>query len=109
PAGRFTITGITAGKYRLQASIAGAPAWMLATSSVNGRDALDVPVDLRQNVDGAVVTFTDRPGEVSGIVRDSSGKPIAGLPVVLFSVDRTLWTQQSRRIRAVTSSVDGTF
>jgi uncharacterized protein (DUF2141 family) len=109
PAGRFTITGITAGKYRLQASIAGSPAWMLATSSVNGRDALDVPVDLRQNVDGAVVTFTNRPGEVSGIVRDSSGKSIAGLPVVLFSVDRTLWTPQSRRIRAVTSSVDGAF
>ena len=108
-AGRFTITGITAAKYRVQANISGPSGWMLATSVVSGRDVLDTPLDLRQSVDGAVVTFTDRPGELSGVVRDSSGKPIAAHTVSLFAAERSLWTPGSRRIRAVPSATDGTF
>jgi len=108
-AGRFTITGITAAKYRVQANISGPSGWMLATSVVSGRDVLDTPLDLRQSVDGAVVTFTDRPGELSGVVRDSSGKPIAAHTVILFAAERSLWTPGSRRIRAVPSASDGTF
>jgi hypothetical protein len=108
-AGRFTITGITAARYRLQASISGPSGWVLASSTVGGRDALDVPLDLRQSVDAAVLTFSDRPAEVAGIVRDSSGKPIRGHTVILFAADRTLWTPLSRRIRAVPSAPDGSF
>ena len=107
--GRFTITGITAARYRVQASISGPSGWMLATSVVSGRDVLDTPLDLRQSVDGAVVTFTDRPGELSGVVRDSAGKPMAAHTVILFAAERTLWTPMSRRIRAVPSTTDGRF
>jgi hypothetical protein len=107
--GRFTITGITAARYRVQATISGPSGWMLASSVVSGRDVLDTPLDLRQSVDGAVVTFTDRPGELSGVVRDSAGKLISGHTVILFAAERTLWTPMSRRIRAVTSAADGTF
>jgi hypothetical protein len=107
--GRFTMTGITAARYRLQASISGPSGWMLAASVVSGRDVLDTPLDLRQSVDGAVVTFTDRPGELSGVVRDSAGKPMSAHTVILFAAERTLWTPTSRRIRAVPSAADGRF
>jgi uncharacterized protein (DUF2141 family) len=107
--GRFSITGVMAGKYRLQASIDGPSSWMLSASTVNGRDALDAPIDLRQSVDGAVVTFSDRPAELSGIVRDASGKPSVTDTVILFPADRTLWTARPRRIRAEHSAADGTF
>jgi carboxypeptidase family protein len=107
--GRFTITGITAARYRVQASISGPSGWMLASSVVSGRDVLDSPFDLRQSVDGALVTFTDRPGELSGVVRDNAGRPISAYTVILFAAERTLWTPMSRRIRAVMSAADGTF
>ena len=108
-AGRFTITGITAARYRVQASISGPSGWMLASSVASGRDVLDTPLDLRQGVDGVVVTFTDRPAELSGVVRDSAGKPISAYTVILFAAERTLWTPMSRRIRAVPSATDGSF
>jgi uncharacterized protein (DUF2141 family) len=107
--GRFSITGVTAGRYRLQAAIDGPSGWMLSSSTVNGRDALDTPIDLRQSVDGAVVTFSDRPAELSGVVRDPSGRPSATDTVIVFPADRTLWIPRSRRIRAERVVADGTF
>jgi hypothetical protein len=107
--GRFSITGATAGKYRLQATIDGPSGWMLSSATVNGRDVLDAPVDLRQSVDGAVVTFSDRPAQLSGSVRDASDQPSATDTVILFPADRTLWTPRSRRIRAERSAADGRF
>jgi hypothetical protein len=107
--GRFSITGVAAGRYRLQASIDGPSPWMLASSTVSGRDVLDAPMDLRQSVDGAVVTFSDRPAELSGVVRDGAGRPVNADTVILFPTDRSLWTPGSRRIRALQSAVDGTF
>ena len=107
--GRFSLTGVTAGKYRLQATIDGLSGWMLSSSTVNGRDVLDTPIDLRQSVDGAVVTFSDRPAELSGVVPDASGKPSATDTVILFPADRALWIPRARRIRAERSLADGTF
>lgn len=107
--GRFSITGVTAGRYRLQAAIDGPSGWMLSSSIVNGRDALDTPIDLRQSVEGAVVTFSDRPAELSGVVRDPSGRPSATDTVIVFPADRTLWIPRSRRIRAERVVADGTF
>jgi uncharacterized protein (DUF2141 family) len=107
--GRFTIAGVAAGRYRLQATIDGPSSWMLASSMVSGRDALDVPIDVRQSLDGAVVTFSDRPAELSGVVRDGAGRAVNADTVILFPADRSLWTPGSRRIRALQSAVDGTF
>ena len=109
PNGRFSITGVTAGRYRLQASIDGPSGWMLSSSTVSGRDVLDVPIDLRQSVDGAIVTFSDRSAELSGIVQDTSGRASAADTVILFPADRALWTPRSRRIRAERVVADGSF
>jgi uncharacterized protein (DUF2141 family) len=107
--GRFTIRGVTAARYRLQATITGQPRWMLSSSTALGRDAIDVPLDVKQSVDGAVVTFTDAPGELSGVVQDGGGKPVASQTVILFTSDRAWWTPMSRRVRAAISSAAGTF
>jgi uncharacterized protein (DUF2141 family) len=107
--GRFSITGVTAGRYRLQAAIDGPSGWMLSSSTVNGRDVLDTPIDLRQSIDGALVTFSDRPAELSGIVRDAAGRPSVTDTVIVFPADRTLWTPRARRIRAERVVADGTF
>jgi hypothetical protein len=108
-AGRFTIAGVTPARYRLQASLPGRADWMPASATIGGRDALEVPIDLKQGLDGAVVTFTDEPAELSGVVRDAAGKPMARQTVVLFTTDRTLWAPMSRRIRATVTAADGRF
>ena len=107
--GRFSITGITAGKYWLQATIDGSSGWMVRTLAVNGRDVLDTPLDIRQSIDGVVLTFSDRVAELSGTVHDATGRLSVGDTVILFPADRTLWTPKSRRIRAEQSSTDGSF
>jgi uncharacterized protein (DUF2141 family) len=107
--GRFSITGITAGKYRLQATIDGSPGWMVRTLAANGRDVLDTALDIRQSIDGVVLTFSDRVAELSGTVHDTTGRSSVGDTVILFPADRTLWTPRSRWIRAEQSSTDGSF
>jgi uncharacterized protein (DUF2141 family) len=109
-AGQFTIGGLTAARYRLQATVTGQSlTWMLKSALVNGRDSLDGPFDLRASVDGVMLTLTDRPSEVTGTVRDDSGQPAAGCSVVMFPPDRAQWIPGTSRIRAVASAVDGSF
>jgi hypothetical protein len=83
PDGTFTISGVEPGRYRLQVSLAGqpaaGPAWHVKSAMLNGHDASDSFVDLAAglNPTEVVVTFTDRPGELSGRLRDASGRPAA--------------------------------
>ena len=56
-----------------------------------------------------LLTLTDKQAEVTGTVRDVSGRPVAGCAVVLFPPDRAQWIPGAYRIRAVTTSPDGGF
>jgi hypothetical protein len=125
--GNFTITGVTPGRFRLTASVAGvpgspepgvqmpsgpiAPRWMVKSSIVNGRDTIDAPVEIRggEHLTGAVVTLTDQVTELSGTILDAANKPVPDLTVIVFSTDRTFWTSASRRVRAPIRSIDGKF
>ena len=53
----------------------------------NGRDLLDAPFELRPNtsVSDVVVTFTDRPSELTGALQNASGIPTSGYFIVAFS------------------------
>ncbi|MEO7189464.1 MAG: carboxypeptidase-like regulatory domain-containing protein [Vicinamibacterales bacterium] len=121
--GTFTITGIAPGSYRLNTPLgmmssalapgfgAAAGGWTLKSALVNGRDISDAPIDMRSGTDvaGVVVTFTDRPSELSGTVLDSADRPTPGFPIVVFSTDRAYWTQGSRRVQQVRPASNGTF
>jgi hypothetical protein len=111
--GTFVITGMGPGEYRLTANIpAGSPAasvWVLKSSVVGDVDTLDTTVALRTDVGGAVITFTDRPTELTGSLLDTNGKPALEYFMVAFPVDRSLWTPQSRRIRSVRPGNTGSF
>jgi len=87
------------------------PTWALRSSVVNGRDTLDVPIEIRagQDVRGAVVTFTDKAAELSGAILDGARNGVPDLTVVLFATDRALWTMNPRRLRSIRSTADGTF
>ena len=57
-----------------------------------------------------VLTFTDRPAEVSGTLMDATGKPSSALSIMLFSTNKVTWTTRSRWLRSpVRAGVDGKF
>ena len=111
--GTFTFRGVTPGRYRVTASIPGATpttGWQQRSAVVDGRDTLDMPFEVRtSDVDGAVVTFTDRPAELSGVIQDQAGKPAPEHFVIVFARDRAFWTPQSRRIQSSRPGNDGRF
>jgi hypothetical protein len=112
--GRFTLSGVTPGRYRLSASFPGAGrtgGWIQRSAVMNGQDTLDVPLPIQpnQNVTGAVITFVDRPARLSGSARDATGTPTPDVTVVLFPIDQSLWMPQSRRIQGVRPSADGAY
>ncbi len=111
--GSFLIAGVTPGRYRLMANIPSARpdtvVWQLKSSVINGRDTLDVPVDLRESTDSAVITFTDQVTELNGMVQDAGGQPAPEYTLVVFARDKTHWTAQSRRIRITRPAADGKY
>jgi large repetitive protein len=84
--------------------------WYLRSVTANGRDAVDTGVIVKpgENVD-LVVTFTDRPAEISGVLQDSAGRPAPAFFIVIFPVDRTLWIPGSSRLGAVRPGTDGRY
>jgi hypothetical protein len=110
--GTFTFRGVTPGRYRVTASVVpgAANVWLPKRIDVAGHDALDMPFEVRSDdVSGILVTFTDRPSELSGTIQDAKGNPATEFFVIVFSRDRTLWSPQSRRIRSARPGSDGRY
>ena len=108
--GKFTIDGITPGRYRL--TVGGAPqGWVLDSAAVDGHDSLDFPIEVRpgQSLGSATVTFTDRRSELAGALVDSSGQPATDYMLILFPADDRYRVPQSRRIRSTRPATDGRF
>jgi hypothetical protein len=111
PDGTFEITSILPGTYRISAFIQGSPpGWSLRSAIVNGRDVLDVPLELGQSdVSNAVLTFSDRSTELAGTLRGASGGALTDFVVLVFPEDRTLWRPGARRIKFARPATDGEF
>ena len=112
--GRFSISGVIPGRYRLSASFPGigrAGDWQLESITANAQDALDAALVVQpgQHVLDAVVTFSDRLGQISGTVRAADASPAADSYVVLFPEDQRLWFVGSRRLQSTRAAADGTY
>jgi uncharacterized protein (DUF2141 family) len=112
--GHFTVTGVTPGLYRLSTSLSGLGrpgGWLLRAAAIGRQDTLDVPYAIQpgQLTPEATIVFTDRAATLTGTLQTLAGGAAAEYTVVLFPVDQTLWTPQSRRIQAVRPSADGVF
>ena len=117
PERTFTIAGVAPGEYVLSASliprstpIAG---WTFKSASAGGRDLTDLPLAIAAGtgVNNVVVSFTDRPTEISGVIEDAKGRPAPEYLVVALPVNRALWTASAnvKRIQYVRPATDGTF
>ena len=106
--GRFTITGITPGRYRLQTTAPGTPPrWTMRSSVVGGQDALDTPIDIRQSYSDAIITLTDQLADLTG--RLDAGSASADYTMILFSTNQAHWTTPSRRVLTARTASDSTF
>jgi len=114
--GTFKLEGVAPGRYLLSASMPGATAaggtWVLKSARVGDVDAADTAFEVRpnQSIQGIVLTFTDKSAELTGSLLDATGKPTTALSIILFSTDRTMWSNRSRRMRQpVRPGSDGKF
>jgi hypothetical protein len=111
--GTFTFPSVMPGTYRIAVNGPGKAlgGWLVKSVTVNGDEWLDVPFEIRahENVDGVVVTFTDRRTEISGRMQDAAGKPAPEYFIIVFSADKRFWVPQSRRTQEVRPGVDGQF
>lgn len=113
-AGTFRFSSLVPGAYALNASppVAWAPAkWTLKSAMLNGRDVADVLLDAKpgQDISGLVITFADRESAITGRLVDAGGRPVTRYSIVVFTVDRSLWLPNARRIRATSPATDGSF
>src|SRR4029077_20520862 len=85
PAGQFTTMSMPPGKYLVRASING---WLLRSAMLGGRDVSVAPFDLDStDMGGLIVTFFDRPSQLSGLVRNSRGDADDSTTIVLVPAD----------------------
>ncbi|HET7218950.1 MAG TPA: carboxypeptidase regulatory-like domain-containing protein, partial [Vicinamibacterales bacterium] len=106
--GRFTLPSVVPGRYRLTASGAGT-GWFLASSTIDGQDAVDFPIEIKSAVSGATVTFTDRVAELSGMVTNDQSQPVFDYTLIVYPADSRYRLPQSRRILTTRPATDGRF
>ena len=112
--GKFSLSSVTPGKYVAEFGPSGPGTglwqdWWLKSAIVNGRDIADVPVELGgANIEGLVITLSNRPAQLSGSVKAPDNTPGFGY-VVLFAVDPVHWWVDSRRVRISAVDAAGTF
>jgi uncharacterized protein (DUF2141 family) len=126
--GRFTINGVPPGRYMLRSSApagtggpgvgrggattpGGSGNWVLRSAVAGGRDTLDFPLQIEPNtsVTDAVITFSDKTTELTGLVQDSQGQATADYTIIVFATDQQYWTPQARRIQSVRPGTDGRY
>src|SRR5262245_20961616 len=109
---QFSAIGLPGGKYIIRV---GPPptGWFLQSITYNGRDVADSPLDLETtDATGLIFTFTDRPTEVIGTVRNGAGVSDPGASVVAFPSDSQTWSNvwlNPRRFRRVRVEPTGVF
>jgi hypothetical protein len=65
--------------------------WFLKSFRINGREALDEPVEIASNSLGAVLTLTRAIGEVRGNIVTATGTPDRGSMAMMFSTNPRVW------------------
>ena len=111
PDGGFRTLGVPPGRYVVRIAGPPLPGWTFKGADYDGRDLVDTPIDLRKDVAGVVLSFTDRPGSIEGSVQ--SGLQLdADAVVAAYPVDETAWTDAGaavRRIKVAHATRDGSF
>ena len=110
--GSFRTASFLPGWYQL--TIAGRfPGWSVASITRGGHDILPASIELgATNITDLVLTYTDRPAQLSGVVRNGDGQSVPDATIYLFPADRRSWTSApmwSGAALEIRPSRNGTF
>jgi protocatechuate 3,4-dioxygenase beta subunit len=110
PDGRFIHHNVPPGAYKLAPGRPPA-GWVLRSVMVNGLDASDVSFEIKagQNIENVVVTLTDQPAEISGVLQNAAGEPAPDYVLIVFSADSRYWVPRTRRTQQVRPDINGRF
>ena len=111
PDGRFSIKGVTPGRYRLTVMGGLPPRHSIASAVFNGQDIQDIPIEIsgQQNLGDGLVTLTTKATDVSGYVRGVGGEAVPGVTVIVFPAEERFWVPEARRIMAARPATDGKY
>lgn len=111
--GRFTFAGVTPDAYRFVTTWNAPGArdkWTIKSSTANGRESFEAPLRVNPNETlDWVVTFTDKPTSLTGVLQDPGGRAATDYYILVFSSDRRHWTAGSRRVGMTRPATDGAF
>lgn len=108
----FRTAGYPPGEYSLSLVGLAAPAWVLRSIVVDGRELTGTLLLTERDLVDAVVTLTDKVGEVTGTVSTNDGKVSESATVIIFSADRRVWNQaalSSKKPRVAPASTAGVY
>ena len=102
PTQQFAVIGVTPARYTIRPSTLVIGPWRLKSVQVGGREVADLPVEISEDLNNVVVTFTDQP---ASLVFDVAGADADdGATFMLFLADRAAWSDlppTSARLRGV--------
>ena len=109
--GSFSMDGVVPGSYRLMASLHSGAAWSFKSAMHDGRDMSVAPVEISSAsaAEPIVVTFTDRPTELTGRLTDALGRAASDYFIVVFSTNERAWFERSRVVTQTRPASDGQF
>jgi hypothetical protein len=73
--------------------------WFVHSITLDGKDITDRAFDLETDATSFVITYTDKPSKVSGVVTNARGSANAAAVVLAFPVDSARWTGYGNRPR----------
>lgn len=109
--GRFALSNVFPGQYRISAGTSDATGWFMDAATLYGQDILDQPLTVKPNesVTGVVVTLTNQRAELAGTIVNEQGEPAPEYYILVYTTDERYWTAPSVRIRGTRASQDGKF
>lgn len=109
--GQFRTYQFPPGRFVIRATVP-APGWTLASVMFRGRDVADAPIEVGgEDLADILITFTDKPSELSGTVHGAPGVDAAAT-VLVFPADPAQWMDYgptARRLRSLRPSTDASY
>lgn len=109
--GNFSIAAVAPGRYILNWPET-LPGWSVESVTIAGRDVTDAAFEVVHDITDIVITFTEQPASISGLVRSKQGPPDNEASVFMFPADRGRWREArstSRAVRTVRVDANGGF
>lgn len=99
-----TFSGVAAGGRYIVRPIESA-GWFVESITLGGKDITDRVFDLQTDATSIVVTYTDRPQKITGLVTGEQGGPDPDAAVLVFPVDPRQWSGYGSTPRALRSAL----